>query len=58
MNMRDPRPAIAFQPALRVADPEAARWLAEVTLRLRREVCWLWRERGQIGRASCRERVS
>lgn len=48
MNLRDPRPAVAFQPALRVADPEAARWLAEVTLRLRREVCWLWRERGLL----------
>jgi len=34
-----------FTPGLRSDDPVGAYWLAQVTLRLRREVCWLWRER-------------
>ncbi len=36
-----------FQAGLDVADPWAAWALAQATLRLRREVCWLWRERAQ-----------
>lgn len=36
---------IAFTPALAVGDPLAQQWLRHVTLRLRREVAWLWRER-------------
>jgi len=35
-----------FQPHLAVDDPVAAHWLGQVTLALRREVAWLWHERG------------
>jgi hypothetical protein len=34
----------AFMPGLRAEEPLGRHWLAQVTLRLRREVCWLWRE--------------
>lgn len=34
--------AAGFNPALAPADVHAASWLAEVTLRLRRELAWLW----------------
>jgi len=34
-----------FDPRLRVADPLVASWLGEATLRLRREICWLWQQR-------------
>jgi hypothetical protein len=37
---------VAFTPGVRGADPVAQFWLRQVTLRLRREVCWLWHERG------------
>ena len=40
-----------FTPTLRADDPLAAYWLRNVTLRLRREICWLWRERGDSARA-------
>jgi hypothetical protein len=40
-----------FTPGLRGQDPLAAWWLGQVTLRLRREVCWLWRERTLQGAA-------
>jgi len=40
---------IAFLPGVRGHDALAQYWLAQVTLRLRREVCWLWRERGLQG---------
>src|SRR5262249_21768884 len=36
---------VAFVPGVRGHDACARHWLAQVTLRLRREVCWLWRER-------------
>jgi len=36
---------IAFLPAIQPGDEAAAWWLRQVTVRLRREVCWLWRER-------------
>jgi vesicle-fusing ATPase len=36
---------VAFMPGVRGHDPVAQYWLSQVTLRLRREVCWLWRER-------------
>jgi vesicle-fusing ATPase len=36
---------IAFAPGVRGDDGVAQYWLRQVTLRLRREVCWLWRER-------------
>ncbi|PWV61202.1 ATPase family protein associated with various cellular activities (AAA) [Plasticicumulans acidivorans] len=38
----------SFEPALRVDDVLAAHWLRQVTLRLRREVCWLWHEHGLL----------
>jgi hypothetical protein len=37
---------ITFSPKLRAADAQANYWMRQVTLRLRREVCWCWRERG------------
>jgi len=37
-----------FAPQVAVSDPLAAAWLAECTLRLRREVAWLWHERGTL----------
>ena len=39
-------PPETFLPALRSGDALAAHWLRNITLRLRREICWLWRERG------------
>ena len=36
---------VAFVPGVRGHDALAQYWLGQVTLRLRREVCWLWRER-------------
>lgn len=38
-------PPIGFLPTLRAGDTLAEHWLRNVTLRLRRELCWLWRER-------------
>lgn len=35
----------AFSPALAVGDPLVHYWLRQAMLRLRREVCWAWRER-------------
>jgi hypothetical protein len=40
--------AVAFSPRLEVADAMAASWLAEATLRLRREVCWMWYQRAGV----------
>jgi hypothetical protein len=44
-------PFVAFSPALRAGDRLANHWLRQVTLRLRREVRWRWKERqaGQVG---------
>jgi hypothetical protein len=42
--IRHPEPA-AFTPGVGADDALARHWLTQVTLRLRREVCWLWRER-------------
>ncbi len=39
-------PKITFLPRVSAEDPVANYWLAQVTTRLRREVCWLWHERG------------
>jgi len=50
-SARSPAQPIAFMPGVRGQDPVAQHWLAQVTLRLRREVCWLWRERGLQGAA-------
>ncbi len=45
------QPASTFLPVVMVQDPLAGYWLRQVTLRLRREVCWLWRERGLLAGA-------
>jgi hypothetical protein len=37
---------VLLNPDLAVADPAAGWWLAQVTLRLRREVAWCWHLRG------------
>lgn len=37
----------SFTPGIHSQDASAQYWLAQVTLRLRREVAWLWRERGE-----------
>ncbi|OKH43714.1 ATP-binding protein [Phormidium tenue] len=37
---------IAFSPALRATDASANHWLRQVTLRLRREICWRWHQQG------------
>lgn len=34
-----------FSPGLSAAEPSANHWLRQVTLRLRREICWMWQER-------------
>lgn len=45
-NVRDAMPElVTFTPGVRGEDVLAQYWLSQVTLRLRREVCWLWRER-------------
>ncbi len=48
VQQRQPRVPLTFMPRLGVEDPGAAYWLRQVTLRLRREVCWLWRERALL----------
>jgi hypothetical protein len=37
-----------FDPRIGATDPLTARWLAEATLRLRREVAWLWFQRAAV----------
>ena len=37
---------VVFLPTLKVDDAFANHWLRQVTLRLRREISWLWHERG------------
>ncbi len=44
--------AIAFIPGLGVDDLLTRYWLRQAMLRLRREVCWLWRERAAQGLGS------
>jgi hypothetical protein len=45
-NVREAMPElVTFTPGVRGEDVLARYWLNQVTLRLRREVCWLWRER-------------
>jgi hypothetical protein len=39
---------IAFLPGVRGGDVLAQYWLGQVSWRLRREVCWLWREPGAL----------
>jgi hypothetical protein len=49
MESTVPAPA-AFTPGLEGADPLANHWLRQATYRLRREICWLWQERGSLAR--------
>lgn len=42
-----PTELVTFSPALRAADAHANYWMRNVTIRLRREICWCWHERGQ-----------
>ena len=37
---------VVFTPDLRSGDELANYWMRQATLRLRREVAWLWHERG------------
>ncbi len=39
------QPLPVFSPGLSAAEPVANNWLRQVTLRLRREICWMWQER-------------
>lgn len=56
--------AVTFAPKLMVDDPNGEYWLQQVSLRLRREVCWLWHERGllphqqQEGLPPCSDKAS
>ena len=43
-----PAEPVAFMPGVHGRDALARYWLSQVTLRLRREVCWLWRERSLL----------
>ncbi len=44
--LTDPRNPVTFTPNLRAGDLLAVHWMRQVTLRLRREICWLRYERG------------
>ena len=44
--------SFTFLPGIRCEDRLARHWLRQVTLRMRREVCWLWRERQAQGVAA------
>lgn len=50
MNAARPNPLllqpVLLQPALQPPDPWVRYWLAQLTLRLRREIAWCWRQRG------------
>jgi hypothetical protein len=37
-----------FSPNLRAEDDAANAWLRQVTLRLRREICWRWQQQGHL----------
>ncbi len=47
-----------FQPGIRTRDPAAAYWLHQATLRLRREICWLWRERSHASERAEQAEIS
>lgn len=40
--------AVSFTPQLRAEDDYANYWIRQIVLRLRREICWCWHERGQL----------
>jgi hypothetical protein len=42
---------ITMMPGIEVDDPLAAYWLCQVTLRVRREIAWLWHQRGLLAGA-------
>jgi ATPase family associated with various cellular activities (AAA) len=46
MNAVATMPASTFSTDLCIEDALTASWLAEATLLLRREICWLWHQRG------------
>ena len=49
MNTTAAMPApVAFTPGLRGEDPLGNYWLHQATYRLRREIAWLWQERGAL----------
>ncbi len=50
MQMRVERP-ITFSPAIAAEDACANYWLRQVTVRLRRQICWLRHERGALPEA-------
>ena len=39
---------VAFSPGLQPAEAAVSFWLRQATLRLRREICWIWQERGLL----------
>ncbi|RZI83926.1 MAG: AAA family ATPase [Rubrivivax sp.] len=47
MNAPLPHMPVTMNPELDIGDPLCAHWLAQVTLRLRREIAWCWHQRGQ-----------
>jgi hypothetical protein len=38
--------AVTFTPSVAPLEPSLAAWLSQSTLRLRREICWRWHQRG------------
>jgi hypothetical protein len=40
-----PSRPVSMTPELALADADCAYWVAQVTLRLRREICWCWHQR-------------
>ncbi|HWP52948.1 MAG TPA: hypothetical protein VN476_02385, partial [Pyrinomonadaceae bacterium] len=46
MTVASKKKFVTFSPDLRADDPLANYWLRQVTLRLRRELCWRWHECG------------
>ncbi|MGH7901620.1 MAG: ATP-binding protein [Thermodesulfobacteriota bacterium] len=49
INKKEP---ITFSPNLFAEDAYANYWMRQVTIRLRREICWCWYERGTLPDAS------
>jgi hypothetical protein len=47
MKMKEQIIPFTFTPDLTVDDPFAVYWLRQVTIRLRREISWLWHEQGR-----------
>lgn len=52
LNVINKDSIITFSPHLFSDDPLASFWLKQVTMRLRRELCWCWYERGQLSESS------